>query len=130
MAKRRKRTNRYKSKWEETVAAQIQALKIPLLYETDVVEYIVPESKHKYHPDFKVAENIYIESKGKWVAEDRKKHLLIQEQHPEVKIYIVFMNANQKIRKGSKTTYGEWASKHNIEWAHKKIKKEWITKTT
>lgn len=126
MASKSKKNFNYKSKWEAQVAEQLKAAKIPLLYETDVVEYVIPESKHKYHPDFKLDINTYIEAKGKWVAEDRKKHLLLKEQHPEITIYIVFMNANQKIRKGSKTTYGEWASKHNIEWAHKKIKKEWL----
>ena len=30
---------------------------------------------------------------------------------------MLFMNANNKIRKGSPTTYGEWATKKGFIWA-------------
>ena len=37
-----------------------------------------------------------------------------------------FSDANQKIKKGSKTTYGMWCDKHGIKWANKTIPAEWI----
>ena len=39
---------------------------------------------------------------------------------------MVFYNANQKIKKGSKTSYAMWCDKHNIKWANKIIPDEWI----
>lgn len=128
MTKRRSKKPRFKSKWEIEVAKQIEEYGLPIEYECDKIVYIVPESKHTYNPDFRIAKDVWIESKGKWTSEDRRKHILLREQHPDLKIYIVFQNANQKIRKGSKTSYGDWATKHGIEWSHKKIKQEWLQK--
>lgn len=126
MTRKKSKKPRFKSKWEGQVAEQIEKYGLPILYEHDKIVYIVPESEHKYNPDFGIAKGVYIEAKGKWTSEDRKKHVLLKEQHPDLKIYIVFQNANQKIRKGSKTSYGDWATKHGIEWSHKQIKKEWL----
>jgi hypothetical protein len=126
VTKKRSRKPRYKSKWEVEVAEQLEKQGIPLHYEEDVIQYTIPESNNKYHPDFRISKDVFLEAKGKWVAQDRKKHLLLKEQHPDIKIYIIFQNANQKIRKGSKTSYGDWATKHGIEWSHKVIKKEWL----
>lgn len=100
--------------------------KLPVAYEPDVLPYKIPESLHKYKPDFRITDTMYIEAKGKFVAADRQKMLLVKEQHPNLKICILFQNAFEKIRKGSKTTYAMWCDKHGIEWSHKIIKKEWI----
>ena len=89
-------------------------------------EYIIPESKHNYTPDFPLSPHIVIETKGRWVVEDRQKMLLIKEQYPEIDFRIVFYNANQKIKKGSKTTYAMWCDKHGIKWANKTIPPEWV----
>ena len=51
---------------------------------------------------------------------------LIKKQYPELDIRFVFMNANNKIYKGSKTTYAMWANKHGFEWAEKNIPEEWL----
>ena len=50
----------------------------------------------------------------------------IKEQYPEIDFRIVFYNANQKIKKGSKTTYAMWCDKHGIKWANKTIPPEWV----
>ena len=77
--------------------------------------------------DFTLPNGILVETKGRWVAEDRKKHLLIKKQHPELDIRIVFMSGKTKIRKGSKTTYGDWCDKHGIPWAEKIIPTSWFS---
>ena len=38
----------------------------------------------------------------------------------------LFYNANQKIKKGSKTSYADWCDKKGIKWAHKHIPREWL----
>ena len=99
--------------------------KIKYGYETMQITYVVPEVSRSYTPDFILPNNVIIEAKGRWTIEDRKKHLLIKKQHPTLDIRIVFQNANTKIRKGSKTTYGNFCDKHGIIWANKEIPKSW-----
>ena len=53
------------------------------------------------------------------------KMLLVIKQHPEIDFRMVFYNANQKIKKGSKTSYADWCDKHGIKWANKYIPQEW-----
>lgn len=57
---------------------------------------------------------------------DRQKHLLVQEQYPELDIRFIFSNPNAKIRKGSKTSYADWCNKHGFLFAQKSIPKEWL----
>lgn len=91
----------------------------------DVIHYLVD---HKYNPDFKVKEGVYIETKGLFKAADRAKHLHIREQHPDITIYLVFQNPNNRLSRVSKTTYGMWADKHGIGWTTLEagIPKEWL----
>lgn len=123
---RRRRHPRYKSKWEGVVAEQLKELGIELLYEVDTLKYIIPEKEHRYKPDWKIKNNRYIESKGIFDSKDRQKILFVKEQHPDVRIYMLFYNANQKLYKGSRTTYSDWCDKNGIEWSHRIIKREWI----
>jgi hypothetical protein len=62
-----------------------------------------------------------------WTVEDRTKHLLVKAQHPHLDIRLVFMNAFNKIRKGSNTTYAAWCEKKNIQYANKTIPKSWLS---
>jgi hypothetical protein len=73
---------------------------------------------------------ILIESKGRWTAEDRKKHLLVKQQHPELDIRIIFQSAKNKISKGSKTTYADFCNKHGIVWAEKIVPENWYVETS
>ena len=117
----------YRSGFEHKVSDQLKENKIKFEYETTVIPYIKPETKHTYTIDFTLPNGILVETKGRWVAEDRKKHLLIKKQHPDLDIRIVFMSGKTKIRKGSKTTYGMWCDKHGIQWAEKQIPESWFS---
>ena len=66
-------------------------------YEQHIIKYTKPETHHKYHPDFKLPNGIFVETKGRFLTADRKKHLLIKAQHPEVDIRFLFQNSNTKI---------------------------------
>jgi hypothetical protein len=116
----------YRSGFEHKVSDQLTEQKIKFGYEDTVINYIKPETSHKYTIDFTLPNGILVETKGRWVIEDRKKHLLIKQQHPELDIRIVFQSAKTKIRKGSKTTYGDWCDKHGIVWAEKNVPKSWL----
>ena len=117
----------YRSGFEHTVAGQLKESKTKFEYETTVINYIKPQTNHKYTVDFTLPNGILIETKGRWVLEDRKKHLLIKEQHPRLDIRIVFQNPNGKIRKGSKTTYADFCNKHGILWSNKEIPLSWLS---
>ncbi len=116
---------KFKSKFEERTAVELGE-EIP--YEPDKIRFTQPAKSRFYKPDFKLRDKVYIECKGKWVAADREKHLLIKEQHPELTIYILFQNSNVKLSKHSNTTYGDWATKHGLKWADARygIPKEWL----
>ena len=100
----------YRSGLEETVAEQLKKLGVKAEYETTKIKYRVEETK------------------GRFVAADRKKHLLIRKQHPELDIRFVFSNSKVKLSKTSKTTYAAWCIKHGFLYADKEIPLEWLTK--
>ena len=103
----------YRSKFEQRLSERL--LKLGFKYEPLKLDYTVPETAHKYTPDFVKGKLIY-ELKGRFTAQDRKKMKLLVEQHPEFKFVMVFQNPNIKINKNSKTTYAIWCEKNNIEW--------------
>ena len=119
----------YRSGFEVDIDESLKQQGIDGEYEKHVIQYIKPATKHKYHPDFKLPNGIFIETKGRFVAADRKKHLLIKEQNPELDIRIVFQNSKTKLSKASKTTYADWCTKNDILYADKTIPAEWINET-
>ena len=118
----------YRSGLEDRISDQLKILKVPFKYEEFKIKYEVNEVR-TYTPDFELPNGIIIESKGRFVAADRKKHLLVKKQHPDLDIRFVFSNSNAKISKGSKTTLGMWCDKHGYMYADKLIPEEWIKET-
>ena len=119
----------YRSGLEEKVAAQLDGLSISYQYEKVKLKYVVNETR-TYTPDFLIPNGIIIESKGRFVAADRKKHLLVKQQHPDLDIRFVFSNSKAKISKGSNTSYGDWCDKNGFLYADKLIPEEWLNETT
>ena len=99
---------------------------MPFKYEEFKIKYEVHETR-TYTPDFELPNGIIIESKGRFVPADRKKHLLVKKQHPELDIRFVFSNSRAKINKGSKTTYGDWCDKNGFQYSDKLIPEGWIS---
>lgn len=118
----------YRSGLEEKVAKQLDSLGIIYEYEPPArkVKYTVPESEHKYTPDFVLGNGIIVETKGRFLADDRKKHLLIKAQHPKLDIRFVFTRSSASIGRGSKTTCADWCNKHGFQFAEKEIPLSWI----
>ena len=83
----------------------------------------------RYTPDFLIPTKtgyFLVETKGRFVPADRQKHLLIKKQFPEKDIRFVFSNQNQKLYKGSKTSYANWCDKHGFTYANKTIPDAWF----
>lgn len=115
----------YRSGLEEKISDQLKSLGVPVQYESFKIQYEVHETR-SYTPDWKLPNGIIVESKGRLVLEDRKKHLLIKKQYPDLDIRFVFSNSKAKIRKGSPTSYGDWCKKNGFLYADKLIPEEWI----
>jgi len=118
--------NGYKSGLEDVVAHQIKSKGLEVNYEIEKIKYVVPLSNHTYTPDFKLPNGIFVETKGRFMPEDRKKQLLVQFQRPDLDIRFVFSSSNAKITKGSKTTYGDWCNKNGFKYADKLIPESWF----
>ena len=118
--------NGYRSGLEEIVDSTLKQRNIDGEYEKHKIKYVVPATDHTYTPDFRLPNGIFVETKGRFVIEDRKKHVLIRKQHPELDIRFVFQNSKNKIRKGSPTTYADWCIKHGFIYADKTIPQEWL----
>lgn len=116
----------FRSGLEKQNAALLKAIGTPFEYETHTVHYIVPETKHRYKPDFVLPNGIVIETKGEWETADRKKHKLIRAQYPDLDVRLVFGNPNATIGKKSKTTYAMYCQRLGIPFAAKRIPYAWV----
>lgn len=99
-------------------------------YEATKIDYLKPARTSRYNPDFEIIKScggtMYIEGKGRFLTEDRQKHVLIRDQKPELDIRFVFSNANTKIGKTSSTTYAKWCRDKGFKFGDKGvIPKEW-----
>lgn len=116
----------YRSGLEGQIAAFLKPIQKELRYEKLKIEW-EDLSYRVYTPDFQLDNGIIIETKGMFDNADRRKHIAIKEQHPELDIRFVFSNAKAKLYKGAKSSYCDWCDKHGFKWAHRVIPQEWLT---
>lgn len=117
--------NGYRSGLEDDISVDLNKRGVSFEYETLKIKWTLLENK-TYTPDFILPNGIIIESKGRFVAADRKKHLRVKEQHPDLDIRFVFSNSRAKLNKGAKSTYGDWCDKYGFTYADKRIPDEWL----
>lgn len=105
-----------RSRLEERFEKLIQDVGVDYEYEVTKIPYVVPESNHKYTVDWSIINGIFIETKG-YLSDhaERKKYVLIKEQHPEIDLRFVFDNVN-KLCGGTKQTHGAWATKNGFKF--------------
>jgi hypothetical protein len=122
-----------RSGYEFKVLKSLKEQGVSFEYETEKIGYTVPVQNKKYIPDFiittKSGKKIYIEAKGRWVANDRKKLELVMQQNPDKDVRILFMRDNP-IRKGSKTKYSDWCRKKGFTFAistNGSVPEEWTS---
>lgn len=121
------RQDGYRSGLEAAIAKQMTSRGTAFEYEKTKLPYIQPAQKRQYLPDFHLlSSGIWIEAKGLFTSDDRKKMLLIKEQYPDLDLRMVFSSAGAKIYKGSKTTHAKWCEEHGFPWAHKLIPESWF----
>lgn len=121
---------RFRSKFERRAAERLKKLGIPFRYEQkrDFIDYEVPARLAIYKPDFVIPGGPILETKGRLTVADRKKHLLLKEQFPELDLRFVFQRGSNPIRKGSKTSYLDWCERHGIPAIDfRDLDEEWLS---
>lgn len=121
--------NKRRSKLEQDFEQLLQELNINYNYESTIIPYIIPESKHKYTIDWSLDNQLFIETKG-WLSSstERQKYELIKKQYPNLDLRFVFANPN-KLCGRTKYTHAHWAKKHNFKYCSindYNIIKEWL----
>lgn len=107
---------KWRSGLEKSFGELLKRNSIPFKFEVERVKYIQPQAERSYTIDFSI-DGLHIETKGRFTSEDRKKMLLVRQQHPDFNFIMVFNNARtKKLYKGSPTTYADWCDKNGIKW--------------
>ena len=115
---------KFRSKLEEQIANLLEGLGVSYEYETEKLSYTI---EHNYTPDFVLPNYTYLEAKGYWPPEDRRKILNVKKSNPEIDLRMVFQAPYNTISKKSKTTYAKWCEKHDIPWtSYHNIPLDWL----
>lgn len=113
----------FKSGFERTVDLQLRSSGVAYVYEDTKVPYIL---ECNYNPDFRLLNSgILIETKGRLMPDERRKHLAVRAQNPELDIRFCFMEAHKKMP-GTKSTHAQWATRNGFLWCDGSIPKEWL----
>lgn len=125
-ARQRAIKNGYRSGLEDQISQELRDKGVDFEYETMKIKWVLHKNK-TYTPDFILPNGVIVESKGRFMVDDRMRHLEIKKQHPDLDIRFVFSNSKSKISKKSKTTLGMWAENNGFMYADKRIPDEWLT---
>ena len=110
-----KKTSKFRSTLERRIATHLMTLGVSYEYESEKISYVI---QHHYTPDFVLPNHVYLEAKGYWAPEDRRKVLAVKKDNPDMDLRMVFQAPYNTISKRSKTTYAQWCEKHEIPWTH------------
>lgn len=117
---------RYRSGFEAAVAADLIARGVEPHHEEERIPYTTP---HVYVADFAPRRSsdgkpVIVEAKGHLDRDDRRTILAVKALGIDIRV--VFQRAKNRINRGSKTTYAQWADKNNIPWAEGRVPEEWL----
>ena len=115
----------YRSGLELTIAEKLKADKVSFRYEAIKIEW-EDLAYRTYTPDYILDNGIIVEVKGRFVTADRRKHIEIKKQHPELDIRFVFENSKKKLQKGAKSSYAQWCIKYGFLYYDRIIPEDWL----
>lgn len=107
-----------KNKFEERLYVQLKRAKASFKYESERIPYII--AGH-YYPDFCIdtpTGRLYIEAKGYFRPEHKRKMVAVKKLNPHLDIRIVFYSERKD--------YIKWAIKNGFKYAIEKIPIEWL----
>lgn len=114
---KKSRRGKYKSRLELWFATLCFKKGLKFDYEPERFRYT--KIGH-YVPDWRIGPGVFIETKGYLAPSNRSNLISFREQHPGVRILLLFGNSKNRLNSKSQTTYGEWATKNGFEWADMK----------
>jgi len=115
----------YRSGLEHQLSLYLDEHKVKYDYENIKIEW-EDLAYRTYTPDFILYNGIIIETKGRFLAADRRKHIAIKKQHPKLDIRFVFTNSRAKLSKGAKSSYADWCIKHGFRYYDRIIPEDWL----
>lgn len=106
-----------RNKFETKLVKQAQSSPHEVTYESEKIPYVI---EGNYIPDIIIhnKKKIYLEAKGHFRPEAKRKMVAVKKQHPELDIRIVFYSYNKK--------YIRWANKYGFPFAIGDIPDEWL----
>lgn len=107
-----------RNKFEKKIYRQLNRAKCVFTYESERIPYVL--SGH-YTPDFVITTPlgvVYVEAKGYFRPEHKRKMVAVKRQHPGKDIRILFYSSNKK--------YEKWAIKNGFRYAFDKIPPDWL----
>ena len=109
------KTMGYKSMTEVRFAARLKSANIKFEYERDT--FVYQHDPQEYTPDFFIDDSsIVLEVKGKLDYQTRRKLISIKKSNPDLDIRLVFEKPNNRISRGAKTRYWNWAEREGFPW--------------
>lgn len=107
-----------RNKFETKLLHQLKQSKLKVEYESEKIPYYI--AGH-YIPDYVIhtpTGKIYIEAKGHFRPEAKRKMVAVKKQHPELDIRFVFYRYSG--------VYVRWADKYGFKYAIGDIPDEWL----
>lgn len=114
----KKRIRKPRNRFETKIFNQLKRSKVSFNYEAEKIAYVW--AGH-YTPDFVLSTpsgKVYIETKGYFRPEDKRKLVSVKRCNPQLDIRILFY--------AHKEQYIKWANKNRFKWAVETIPREWI----
>lgn len=118
-----------RNKFEQSVVDCLTKNKALFQYEEVKLPYVLEKM---YLTDFSVYDKktgnlkLFIEAKGYMDVASQVKMRAVKKAHPDADIRFLFQNATKKVRKGSKLTYADWATKYGFPFAVGEVPKAWL----
>lgn len=118
MVIKRKKKRNPKNPFERRIYNRLRRARAKFKYEHERIPYVL--AGH-YLPDFVIDTplgRVYLECKGYFRREDKRKLAAVKKQHPEMDLRILFY-------RHSKTNI-KWAEKNGLKYAVSSLPKEWL----
>jgi predicted nuclease of restriction endonuclease-like RecB superfamily len=112
------KTPKVRNKFERKILDQLEDSGLEVSYESTRIPYVLAGY---YLPDYVVSTpngKIFIEAKGHFRPEAKRKMCAVKRQHPELDIRIVFYRYSVK--------YERWAKKNGFICAWGEVPDEWL----
>lgn len=107
-----------RNKFEYRIYGALKSLPVKFKYESEKIPYLI--SGH-YIPDFIITTKtgkIYIETKGHFRPEAKRKMAAVKKLNPSLDIRILFYSYNK--------SYVKWCVKYGFQYAIHSIPEEWL----